>query len=711
VLYFAFDLIPGSSDTHLGTSMQARHTPLAAAATLFLAMSIPTAIAQSGPSAAERIAGTELIPREALFGNPERALVQISPDGKYLSWIAPVNGVMNVWVAPDGDMSRARAVTNDKARGIRRYFWSYQPGTLLYLRDTGGDEDFHLYGVDVATGKARDLTPFEKTTASVVAVSHGQPGAILVGMNDRDAKWHDLYRVDLATGKRTLVDRNEDEIGNYLVDDDYTIRYATRSRPDGGTDILQPDGEGGWKVYSTIPFEDGFTTQPTGLTTDGKTLYMIDSRERNTAALYAIDVETGERTLVHEDARADIGNALAHPQTGKVQAVAVDYLREEWQPIDPAIAADLAKLQTLGPGVAGVNSRTYDDGTWIVTYSAAEQPVTYYRYDRAGDGSLIKLFSARPVLDGKPLVPMWPVEIESRDGKTLVSYLTLPRSADANNDGKPEVAVPMVLLVHGGPWARDSYGYASYAQWLANRGYAVLMTNFRGSTGFGKDFTNAGNAEWGAKMHDDLLDAVDWAVARGVTTDDQVAIMGGSYGGYATLAGLAFTPDKFACGVDIVGPSNLNTLLATVPPYWASFYKQLVGRMGDPETEEGRAWLTERSPLTKADTISKPLLIGQGANDPRVKQAESDQIVEAMTAKGIPVTYVLFPDEGHGFARPENSMAFNAVAEGFLAQCLGGRAEPIGDDLTGSSIVVPTGADIVPGLAEALEGHEQVIRK
>lgn len=690
--------------------MQSRHTPLAAA-TLFLAMTIPTAIAQSGPTAAERIAGTELIPREALFGNPERALVQISPDGKYLSWIAPVDGVMNVWVAPAGDMTKARAVTDDEARGIRRYFWSYRPGTLLYLRDTGGDEDFHLYSVDVASGQARDLTPFQKTTASVVAASHGQPGTILVGMNDRDAKWHDLYRVDLATGERTLVDRNEDEIGNYLVDDDYTIRYATRSRPDGGTDILQPDGEGGWKVYSTIPFEDGLTTQPAGLTTDGKTLYMIDSRERNTAALYAIDVASGQRTLVHEDARADIGNALQHPQTGKVQAVGVNYLREQWHPIDPAIAADLAKLKALGPGEAGVNSRTWDDGTWIVTYSAAEQPVTYYRYDRGGDGSLTRLFSARPALDGKPLVPMWPVEIQSRDGKTLVSYLTLPRSADADMDGKADAAVPMVLFVHGGPWARDTYGYHSFAQWLANRGYAVLMTNFRGSTGFGKDFTNAGNAEWGKKMHDDLLDAVDWAVAQGVTTDDQVAIMGGSYGGYATLAGLAFTPDEFACGVDIVGPSNLNTLLATVPPYWASFYKQLVGRMGDPETEEGRAWLTERSPLTRADAIKKPLLIGQGANDPRVKQAESDQIVEAMNANDIPVTYVLFPDEGHGFARPENSKAFNAVAEGFLAQCLGGRAEPIGDDFAGSSISVPAGAEIVPGLAEAMEGHEQAIRK
>ncbi|WP_460812894.1 S9 family peptidase [Luteimonas pelagia] len=686
-------------------------TSLAAATVLFLAMTIPTAIAQSGPTAAERIADTELIPREALFGNPERALVQISPDGKYLSWIAPVDGVMNVWVAPADDMAAAKPVTDDDARGIRRYFWSYNPGKLLYLRDTGGDEDFHLYSVDVESGAARDLTPFEKTTAQVVGVSHASPGTILVGMNDRDAKWHDVYRVDLATGERTLLEKNDDEIGGYLVDDDYTIRYATRSRPDGGTDILVPDGDGGWKVYSQIPFEDGLTTQPAGLTTDGRTLYMIDSRERNTAALYAIDVESGERTLVHEDARADIGNALSHPRTGKVQAVGVNYLREEWKPIDPAIAGDLARLEALGPGEAGVNSRTYDDGTWIVTYSAAEQPVTYYRYDRAGDGSLTKLFSARPALDGKPLVPMWPVEIESRDGKTLVSYLTLPKSADPDGDGKANGAVPMVLFVHGGPWARDGYGYHSYAQWLANRGYAVLMTNFRGSTGFGKDFTNAGNAEWGAKMHDDLLDAVDWAVAEGVTTDDQVAIMGGSYGGYATLAGLAFTPDEFACGVDIVGPSNLNALLATVPPYWASFYKQLTGRMGDPATEEGRTWLTERSPLTRADAIEKPLLIGQGANDPRVKQAESDQIVEAMTAKDIPVTYVLFPDEGHGFARPENSMAFNAVAEGFLAQCLGGRAEPIGDDFNGSSISVPTGAAIVPGLAEALQDHEQVIRK
>ncbi|MDQ3206101.1 MAG: S9 family peptidase [Pseudomonadota bacterium] len=634
----------------------------------------------------------------------------ISPDGRTLSWIAPVDGVMNVWVAPADKPLQGRAITSDAARGIRNYFWSYLPGTLLYLRDTGGDEDFHLFSVDIETRKTTDLTPFAKTTAQVVGASHANPQSILVGMNDRDPKWHDLYRVDLASGERTLLEKNDDEIGGYLADDSFTVRFATRARPDGGQDVLKPDGKGGWELYSAIPFEDSLTTEAAGLTTDGSTLYMRDSRDRDTAALYAVDVSSGERKLVLEDARADVGNALVHPTTGIVQAASIDYLREEWTALDPAIEGDLKKLQAIGPGEVGVNARTHDDKTWMVTYSAAEAPVVYYHYDRADGGKLTKLFSARPKLDGKPLVPQWPQEITSRDGKTLVSYLTLPGSADPDNDGKADAAVPMVLLVHGGPWARDSYGYSPYAQWLANRGYASLAVNFRGSTGFGKAFTNAGNGEWAGKMHDDLLDAVQWAVGQGVTTQDQVAIMGGSYGGYATLAGLTFTPETFKCGVDIVGPSNLNTLLSTVPPYWASFYEQLTRRMGDPRTEDGKKWLKERSPLSRADRITKPLLIGQGANDPRVKQDESDQIVKAMTANDIPVTYVLFPDEGHGFARQENSKAFNAVAEGFLGQCLGGRAEQIGD-FAGSSISVPTGADGVPGLAEALKNHKQDVRK
>ena len=650
----------------------------------------------------------ELIPRDALFGNPERANVQISPDGKYLSWIAPVEGVLNVWIAPAGELSKAKAVTDDKARGIRQYFWSHRPDTLLYLRDSGGDEDFHLYSVDLASGAKRDLTPFPKTTAQVVQVSHLHPDAILVGMNDRDPKWHDLYRVDLGTGERTLLQKNDDEIAGYVTDGGFNVRYAQRSRPDGGIDFLQPEGDG-WKVIESVPFEDSLSTSLAGLTTDGKTLYLYESRGRNTTALYAVDTTDNRKAMVLEDARADVGGTLADPKSGKVQAVSVDYLREEWKPLDDSIKADLAKLDALGPGDADVISRTLDDRTWIVAYSAAEAPVTYYKYARGSAPE--KLFSARPALEGKPLVPMWPQEIKSRDGLTLVSYLSLPKQADANNDGKADKPVPMVLLVHGGPWGRDSYGYGGYNQWLANRGYAVLSVNFRGSTGFGKAFTNAGDGEWGAKMHDDLLDGVQWAVQNGVTMADKVAIMGGSYGGYATLAGVAFTPDAFACGVDIVGPSNLNTLLATVPPYWASFFEQLARRMGDPRTEKGKQWLTERSPLNRADQIKKPLLIGQGANDPRVKQAESDQIVKAMQAKNIPVTYVLFPDEGHGFARPENSKAFNAVAEGFLAQCLGGRAQPIGDDFAGSSISVPTGAEGVPGLADALKAHKPEVKK
>lgn len=682
-------------------------------------------------SSAERSDAIELITREALFGNPERGNVRISPDGKHLSWVAPVDGVLNVWVAPANEPGRAHAVTRDKGRGIRRYFWSHKADTLLYLRDSGGDEDFHLFSLDLVSEKAIDLTPFPKTTAKVISVSHVHPDSILVGMNDRDARWHDLYRVDLASGRRTLLQKNEQQIADYLADDEFNLRYATRSRSDGGQVILQSDGKNKWKPYDEIPFEDFLSTQPLGLNGGGNILYMVDSRGRDTAALYAIDTRSGRKKPLLEDPRADLGgaspsgthfrvaddpsdrsiDALVHPKTGVVQAVAVNYLRREWSPLDPAVAADLEKLESLGSGEFDVTARTYDDRVWIVAYSAAEAPVIYYRYDRSGGGRITKLFSARPALEGKPLVPQWPQEIRSRDGLTLISYLTLPKNADADGDGKADIAVPMVLLVHGGPTARDNYGYQDTVQWLANRGYAVLQVNYRGSTGFGKGFTNAGDGEWAGKMHDDLLDAMQWAVQEGVTTPEQVAIMGRSYGGYATLVGLSFTPDTFKCGVDIVGPSNLNTLLSTVPPYWASFYEQIIRRMGDPRTEEGRRWLLERSPLTHADKISKPLLIGQGANDPRVKQAEADQIVGAMKARNIPVTYVLFPDEGHGFARPQNSKAFNAVAEGFLGQCLGGRVEPISEDFEGSSISVPVGADRVPGLAEALGTHQQDIRQ
>ncbi len=656
------------------------------------------------------VADAALIPRAELFGNPERASLQISPDGQYLAWLAPVEGVLNVFVSPANDISQGKPITRDRARGIRQYFWSYQPGVIVYLRDTGGDEDFHAYAVNAAGGEPRDLTPYPKTRAFIGGVSHLEPGSILIGMNDRAAEWHDLYRVDLVTGKRTLVERNDSKFAGYIADASFKVRMAMQSRPDGGTDLLAPDGRGGWNKVDEIPFEDSLTTQPGAYTTDGRTLYFTDSRQRNTAALYAVDTASGERKLIYEDPRVDIGGVLVDPETGEVQAVSTDYLREEWQVLDPAIAGDLDKLEAIGPGVIDVTSRTLDDSTWTVLHYSAEQSGSYHRYDRAS-GTVTKLFDVRPALADDKLVPMWPLQIRSRDGLTLVSYLTLPPGADADRDGRADRPVPLVLNPHRGPWARDNYGYSGTTQWLANRGYAVMTVNYRGSTGFGKDFINKSDREWAGKMHDDLIDAVDWAIAQQITTKDQVAIMGWSYGGYATLVGLTFTPETFKCGVDIVGPSNLNTLLGTIPPYWTSFFEQLAKRVGDPRTAEGRKLLDERSPLTRVDAINKPLLIGQGANDPRVKQAESDQIVKAMQSKNIPVTYVLFPDEGHGFARPENSMAFNAVTEAFLAECLGGRFEPIGDDFEGSSIGVPEGARHVPGLTDALATHEASVRK
>lgn len=640
-----------------------------------------------------------LIERAKLFGNPTKAQGRLSPDGQWLSWIAPRDGVLNIWVAPASDPDKARALTAEKVRPIRQHFWSPDSKLIMFVNDAGGDEDFHLFGVPVGGGEARDFTPFAKTTATVVGTSNRVRDRILVGLNNRDPRWHDVHSLDLATGKLTLV-RQNDGYTAFIADEDLALRVAIRPNRAGGQDYFRiTDGKVEDKPFLTHGLEDSQTVQPLGFTADGKTLYWIDSRNRDTAAAFAMDWATGTMTPLAEDGRADIENALSHPTTGKLQAVAVNYLKPEWKVLDKAVADDIAFLnKELGEWL--LSSRTDADDRWVVATDNSNRASSTYLYDRKAK-RLTKLFDSRPELADAPLAKMRPVEIRARDGKTLVSYLTLPVDA-GDKPGKP---LPMVLLVHGGPWARDTYGFDRETQFLANRGYAVLQVNFRGSTGFGKSFTNAGDGEWGRKMHDDLLDAVDWAVKGGYADPKRVAIMGGSYGGYATLAGLTFTPTTFACGVDIVGPSNLFTLLSTVPPYWESFRKQLIARMGDPDTPEGQAWLKERSPLTYADRIQRPLLIGQGANDPRVKQAESDQIVAAMQAKNIPVTYVLFPDEGHGFAVPANNIAFMAVTENFLANCLGGRAEPIGDTVKASSAKVPHGARYAPGLEEALKGR------
>jgi dipeptidyl aminopeptidase/acylaminoacyl peptidase len=669
---------------------------LAATAALIALAAIP---AQAAPATA-----APLIERAKLFGNPSRTTGRISPDGKWLSWLAPQDGVMNVWVAPVADPARAKVLTTEKTRPIRAYFWSPDSAMVLFINDKGGDENFLLYGVDVASGVQRSLTPFEKTRAQVVGISRDVKDRILVGLNNRDPRWHDVYSLDLRSGALTLVLKN-DGFGGFDADDALRIRDAVKPRADGGVDIYAVENNQIAATPSeTVDFDDS-DTGIIGFTRDGTTRYWLDSRGRDTGALIAEDMATHKKTVLGESPKADLGQGMMrNPRTGRIDAYAVNYLRNEWTALDPAVGADLAFLKSKLKGDVSVTARTDADDLWTVAADPVTAPASFYLYDRKAK-ALTKLFTTRPELEGAPLTAMHPVEIKTRDGLTEVSYLTLPPGADPKGDGHPDKPVPMVLFVHGGPWGRDVYGYNGVHQWLANRGYAVLSVNYRASTGFGKKYLAAGNLQWGLKMHDDLIDAVDWAVKSGVTTRDRVAIMGGSYGGYAALAGLTFTPTAFACGVDIVGPSNLNTLLAAIPAYWESGRNQMYRRMGDPRTPDGQAILKAASPLFKADAIQRPLLIGQGYNDPRVNRREAEQIVDAMKAKNLPVTYIVFPDEGHGFARPENNIAFYAASEQFLAKCLGGRAEPYGKAFAGSSITSPYGAEFAPGLQDALAAH------
>lgn len=677
--------------------------PLIYAGIVLIAAS--AALAPISTSSAE----TPLIPRKALFGNPDRVLPQLSPDGSKLAYLAPVDGVLNVWVAPADDLAKAQPVTHDAKRGVRNYFWAYTNNHVLYLQDKGGDENWRLYAVDLSSVKTKDLTPFDGVQVRVQQGSPKHPDEILIGLNKRDPQFHDLYRLNITTGDMTLVEENPGllqggYVAGYVTDEDFNIKLVQTLTPDGGAEIFKRGEDGAWATLVKAPQQDSLTTAPIALDLTGRFVYMIDSLGRNTAALTTIDLKTGETALIADDPLADAGGVMIHPTKKNVQAVSFNYERQHWRILDRSVERDFRTLRSVADGDFNIVSRTLDDTQWLVAYVTDEGPVRYYRYDR-GAGEAHFLFTDRTALENVPLAKMRLVVIEARDGLKLVSYYTLPVGSDSDGDGAPDQPLPMALVVHGGPWGRDSWGYNSIHQWLANRGYAVLSVNFRGSTGFGKEFVNAGDMQWAGKMHDDLIDAVAWAVKKGIADADRVAIFGGSYGGYATLVCLTFTPDEFACGVDIAGPSNLVTLLDSIPPYWKAVGELFRTRVGDVSTPEGRAALLARSPITKVDQIIRPLLIGQGANDPRVKQAEADQIVAAMQKKNIPVTYALYPDEGHGLARPENRLSFFAVMEVFLAEHLSGRYEPIGDDFAGSSITMPVGAGQIPGVVAALGEH------
>lgn len=618
-----------------------------------------------------------LIPREILFGNPQRTSPKLSPDGQYLAFLAPdEKGVLQVWLRTIGQ-SDDHPITQDKKRGIRSFSWTYQDQQLIYFQDADGDENWHIYSVNIQTNIVRDLTPFQGVKAQIIGISHLFPDEILVGLNLRNPQIFDVYHVNLNNGAVEFVTENSGNIVTWKPDTQWQIRAAISTTADGGSDLL-------YRETITHPWEilRHWSAEEEGgavmFSDDGNTLYIMGNHEANASRLIALDLATHRETIIAEDPEYDVGGILTPPTQNIIQAVSFYKAKNEWTIFDKNVAEDFAIISQFRQGEFYLVSRNLADNVWLISYTTDDGPVYYYTYNRI-DKTHSFLFTNQPQLEGLQLAKMEAISLPSRDGLTLHGYLSKPPGIST--------PVPTVLLVHGGPWSRDSWGYRAQVQWLTNRGYAVLQINFRGSTGYGKNFVNAGNREWAAKMHDDLIDGVEWLIKNHISIPDKIAIMGGSYGGYAVLVGLTFTPDIFACGVDIVGPSNLITLMQSIPPYWEPMRVQFYHRVGNLETEID--FLKTRSPLFFVDQIQKPLLIAQGANDPRVKQAESEQIVHAMKTQEKPVEYVLYTDEGHGFVRPDNRLHFYGIAEQFLSRYLGGRCQPLSEISGHSGVVNP----------------------
>jgi dipeptidyl aminopeptidase/acylaminoacyl peptidase len=617
-----------------------------------------------------------IIDRELFFGDPEISGAQISPDGKFIAFVKPFKGTRNIWVKrTEEPFDAAKPITNDKSRPVAQYFWSRDGKYILFVQDKAGDENYLVYAVNPAESPAagadvpaaRNLTDAKGVRALIHAVPRSEPDAIYIGLNDRDPAWHDLYKVKISTGERTLVRKNTERITSWVFDLKDQLRMATRAADNGDTEVLRVDDSGFTKVYTCNVFE---SCGPVRYHKDGQRVYFETNKGANVdlTRLELFDPATGKEELVESDPmnRVDFGKANFSEVSDEIIATSYDDERERIYWKDKSFEADYKLLQKKLPGKEiGFVSGTKDERLFLIVASSDTEPGERYLFDR-NTKKLTLQYRIREKLNRDYLAPMTAVRYKSSDGLEIPAYLTLPKGVPAKN-------LPAIVLPHGGPWGRDSWGYNSIAQFLANRGYAVLTPNFRASTGYGKKFLDAGNNEWGQKMQDDLTWGTKYLIAQGIADPKRVGIMGGSYGGYATLAGVTFTPDLYAAAVDIVGPSNLVTLLETIPPYWESIRKLFSVRMGDPATEAGRAQLERQSPLNHASKIKTPLLVIQGANDPRVNKREADQIVIALRERNYPVEYLVAPDEGHGFARPVNNMAMFATTEKFLAKYLGGR--------------------------------------
>lgn len=618
-----------------------------------------------------------LIPRSVLFGNPHRTSPEISPDGRLLGYVAPLNGVLNVWVGPLDGSAPAEPVTHDKNRGVAAFGFCQDDRTLIYIQDEDGDENWRVYLHDLVNGDTQCATPFENVRAQILRHNRWHPETVLIGLNNDNPQLHDVYRLDLPTVELHLVQRNPG-FASWLIDSDLTVRGATAMNSDGSATIhLRDPASTEFTPWRSISADDLAGTDIIGFTRDHKSLLMLSPADSNTTRLLSVDVISGAERVVAADPRADVGAIVQDPDTLEPQAAVFAKTRDEWVWLDPTLEADVAAARDAIRAVAGADGADGEiaigrsertDRIWLIPVTPSDGPTRYYVHDRETRQARL-LFAHKPDLDDQPLAAMESFDFTARDGLEISGYVTFPPGIDRRS-------LPAVLAVHGGPRARDSWGFRPDAQWLANRGYVCLQVNFRGSLGYGKAFSRAGYKEWGRKMQHDLLDAVDHVAELGWVDRSRIGIMGTSYGGYAALAGAAFTPHAFRCAIDVCGPSSLLTLLESIPAYWQPMISYMHATVGDPGTEREMLW--ERSPLSRVDDIEIPILIAQGKNDPRVKQAESEQIVQALTAKGLPCEYLLFEDEGHGLAKPENRETFYAAAEKFLAEHLGGRIQPDG---------------------------------
>jgi dipeptidyl aminopeptidase/acylaminoacyl peptidase len=666
----------------------------------------------ASPAAPSRVAESiaeadSLLPLATLLAPATNEAPQLSPDGRWVSFLRPVDGALNLFVAPADSPEAARPLTHRAGRGLQAYDvsgvplarWSPDSRRILFPVDRDGDEKWNLHVVELATGEERTLTDLPGTAVEFLRFSDEDPDAAAIAVRERPGK-PDLYRLDLNTGERKLVLRNDAMVA-VVPDRALSPRLGISIAADGSLDFHRWDGSG-WKSLWDVSLEDTPAINTTGYQKAfswdraNKRFFLYSTEGRDATTLVALDATSVARTPALGEIQGDIAHVVYHPVTGEPLAYATMWARTTWTAVDRVLQDDFTRLARVADGDLEVLGVSRDLGRWLVKYTLSDAPVAYYVYDRASRRAW-RFFTGTPALEGLTLSKLHPFEIRSSDDFPLVSYYLLPRWRDPDGDGVPDQPLPAVVLVHGGPSdERAQWAFGPFLHWLANRGYAVLYLNYRGSPGFGKRFLNAEQLEWGGRMSRDLVEQVDWAAKRGIVRRDKVAILGGSYGGYAALAGMTLTPGAYACGVSLVGPSNLSVFL----PGWN--VDRMAKRVGDPRTEAGRKHLHDRSPVNFAQNARGPVLIGQGANDSRVPKAQSDSIVTVMRGAGVPVVYAIYPDEGHGLLRPENSRSFWAITEAFLARCLGGRAAPMGEALEGASVAIESGADFVPGLPDAM---------